>query len=84
MRGLGGRTAPRGRRRGWAALAGTLLWAAGAAAAGGISCPTGAQPPNGKEPPVDASAPREGAEREAAPVDAVRPARTEAATFALG
>ncbi len=72
------------------ALAGLLLSGAAvsspAVAAGGVSCPSVGPAVRGQEEP-NAEAARvslEADRRAAAPIDGVRPARTEVATFALG
>ena len=74
----------------WSAFAGLLLSGATvsspAVAAGGISCPSGTSAVRSQEEPNRESARMApGAERRtSAPIDVVRPARTEVATFALG
>lgn len=72
------------------AFAGLLLSGATvsspAAAAGGISCPSDSPAVRGQEEPNTeaARAPVDADRRAAAPIDGVRPAQTELATFALG
>ncbi len=79
---------PKARRR--FVLAGLLLSAATvssrAGAAGGISCPSGTPAVRSQEEPemeASASSP-DASRRTVAAIDAVRPPRTEVATFALG
>ncbi len=74
----------------WFAFAGLLLSGATvsstAVAAGGISCPSGTPAVRGQEEP-NREATRMSLDEErrtAAPIDVVRPARTQVATFALG
>ena len=68
------------------ALAGAALWAVRTSEAdspgAGISCPSGVE--TQKEVPMELARKHDGADRRPAPIDAVRPARTEVATFGLG
>jgi len=68
------------------ALAGAALWAVRASEAdspgAGISCPSGVE--TQKEVPMELARKYDGADRRPAPIDAVRPGRTEVATFGLG
>jgi hypothetical protein len=72
------------------AFAGLLLSGAAvsspAVAAGGISCPSDSPAVRGREEPNTGAgrASLDADRRAAAPIDGVRPARTELATFALG
>ena len=68
------------------AFAGAALWAAPGSERDtprtGISCPSGAE--TREEMPMELARKYEDVERKPAPIDAVRPARTEVATFGLG
>lgn len=91
MRGAAEGTGPGNRKRLWGlALTGLFLAVAGPASswaetAGGISCPSGTNAPQrGKESDMEAIRSTHLTQRTVAPIDEVRPDRTEVATFALG